>query len=62
MQDAAASVLADQFAEVLERLPAGLDLDRLTLETQAIQRKRELVDGAALLCDDLSQDFLESSP
>jgi hypothetical protein len=47
MQDAAASVLTDQFAEVLERLPAGLD--RLALETKAIQRKRELVDGAALL-------------
>ena len=48
MQDAA-SVLTDQFAEVLARLPAGLDLDRLALETKAIQRKREVVDGAALL-------------
>jgi hypothetical protein len=48
MQDAA-SVLTDRFAELLARLPAGLDLDRLALETKAIQRKREVVDGAALL-------------
>jgi Transposase DDE domain len=48
MQDAA-SVLTDGFGEVLERLPAGLDLDGLALETKAIQRRRELVDGAALL-------------
>jgi hypothetical protein len=48
MQDAA-SVLTDQFAELLERLAADLDLDRLALETKAIQRKREVVDGAALL-------------
>jgi hypothetical protein len=32
-----------------ERLPAGLDLDRLALQTKAIPRKREVVDGAALL-------------
>jgi Transposase DDE domain len=48
MQDAA-SVLMDQFSELLKRLPTGLDLDRLALETKAIQRKRELVDGASLL-------------
>lgn len=48
MQDAA-SDLTDQFAEVLARLPAGLDLDGLALETKAIQRKREVVNGAALL-------------
>lgn len=48
MEDAA-SVLADQFAELLGRLPTGLDLDRLALETRAIQRKREVADGAALL-------------
>jgi len=48
MQDAA-SVLTDQFAELLERLPAGLDLDGLALQTKAIQRKRELVDAAVLL-------------
>lgn len=45
----AASVLTDQFSELLDRLPAGLDLDHLALETKAIQRKREVVDGAALL-------------
>ena len=45
----ASSVLADQFADIVERLPAGLDLDRLAAETKAIQRKRELVDGASLL-------------
>ena len=48
MQDAA-SVLTDRFSEVLERLPAGLDLDSLALESKAIQRRREVVDGAALL-------------
>jgi Transposase DDE domain len=45
----AASVLTDQFSELLKRFPAGLDLDRLALETGAIQRKREVVDGARLL-------------
>ena len=44
-----ASVLTSHFSELLERLPAGLDLDHLALETKAIQRKREVVDGAALL-------------
>jgi hypothetical protein len=44
-----ASVLTDQFSDLLERLPAGLDLDRLALETKAIQRKREIGDGASLL-------------
>lgn len=48
MQDAA-PVLTGEFAELLARLPAGLDLDRLALETKAIQRKREVVDGVALL-------------
>src|ERR1700760_426316 len=48
MQDTA-SALTDRFSEVLGRLPAGLDLDRLALETKAIQRRREVVDGAALL-------------
>ena len=33
----------------MKRLPAGLDLDRLALETKAIQRKREVFDGASLL-------------
>jgi hypothetical protein len=41
--------LTDHFADLLARLPAGLDLDRLALETQAIQRKRELAGVAALL-------------
>jgi hypothetical protein len=36
-------------SDLLERLPTGLDLDCLALETKAIQRKRELVDGASLL-------------
>ena len=44
-----ASVLTDQFSDLLQRLPAGLDLDRLALETKAIQRKRELGDGVSLL-------------
>jgi hypothetical protein len=48
MQDAA-SVLTERFGEVLARLPAGLDLDGLALETKAIQRRREVVGGAALL-------------
>lgn len=48
MQDAA-SVLGDQFSDLLARLPAGLNLDHLALETKAIQRKREVVDGASLL-------------
>jgi hypothetical protein len=44
----AAFVLTDQFAEVLERLPAGLDLDSLAVQTQAIQRRREVADGTGL--------------
>src|SRR5450755_4535431 len=44
-----ASVPADQFSDLLNRLPAGLDLDRLALETKAIQRKRKIGDGATLL-------------
>src|SRR4051812_39344833 len=47
MQDTA-SVLTDRFGELLGRLPAGLDLD-LAVEAKAIQRRREVVDGAALL-------------
>jgi hypothetical protein len=45
----AASVLTDQFSELLARLPAGLDLDGLALETGAIRRKREVCSGMALL-------------
>ena len=44
-----ASVPTDQFPDLLSRLPAGLDLDRLALETKAIQRKRKIGDGASLL-------------
>ncbi len=45
----AASVLTDQFTDLLKRLPADLDLNALALETKAIQRKREVADGASLL-------------
>lgn len=44
-----ASLLTDQFATLLSRLPAGLDLDRLAEEHGALKRRRQLVDGAALL-------------
>jgi hypothetical protein len=44
-----ASILGDPFSDLLARLPAGLNLDGLALETKAIQRKREVVDGATLL-------------
>jgi hypothetical protein len=44
-----ASVPTDQFPDLLKRLPAGLDLDALALETKAIQRKRKIGDGASLL-------------
>src|ERR1700758_275185 len=45
----AASSLTDRFAEVLARLPEDLDLDGLAIEAKAIQRRREVVDGAGLL-------------
>ena len=48
MQDTA-SVSTNHFADLLARLPAGLDLDGLALESKAIRRRREVVDGAALL-------------
>ena len=44
-----ASVPADQFSDLLARLPADLDLDSLALETKAIQRKRKIDSGADLL-------------
>jgi hypothetical protein len=44
-----ASVPTDQFPDLLKRLPAGLDLDALALETKAIQRKRKIDCGANLL-------------
>jgi hypothetical protein len=48
MQDVA-SVLTDQFADLLKRLPAGLDLDTLARDTKAIQRERALDGGVSLL-------------
>src|SRR4029453_9465210 len=45
----AASVLSNRFPELLARLPASLNLDAMALETKAIQRRREVVDGAGLL-------------
>jgi len=44
-----ASVVTDQFPDLLNQLPAGLDLDRLARDTKAIQRKRKIGDGASLL-------------
>jgi len=44
-----ASVLTGQFAALLARLPADIDLDSLALETKAIRRKRKIGDGASLL-------------
>lgn len=44
-----ASGLTDPFAELLKRLPAGLDLDTLARETKAIQRDRKIGGGANLL-------------
>jgi len=44
-----ASVVTDEFSDLLNRLPAGLDLDRLARDTKAIQRKRRIGDGASLL-------------
>lgn len=44
-----ASLPAQQFDDLLRRLPASLDLDTLARQTKAIERKRELVGGAELL-------------
>src|ERR1700712_5450397 len=44
-----ASLPADQFEELLRRLPPALDLDRLARQTKAIERKRALDSGADLL-------------
>lgn len=44
-----ASILTDQFPDLLKRLPVALDLDSLALQTKAIQRRRELADGESLL-------------
>jgi hypothetical protein len=48
MQNAASAPI-DSFPDLLRRLPPGLDLDALALETKAIQRKRKLDGGASLL-------------
>jgi hypothetical protein len=44
----AASVPADQFPDLLKRLPVGLDLDTLARETKAIQRDGKIGGGAKL--------------
>jgi hypothetical protein len=44
-----ASSLIDPFPDLLQRLPAGLDLDNLARQTKAIRRKRQLSDGQSLL-------------
>jgi hypothetical protein len=49
MRNEASPLPADQFAELLGRLPAGLDLDELARQTNAIERRRELCDGSSLL-------------
>ncbi len=43
-----ASLPADQFNDVLGRVPSWVDLDRLAFETKAIERPREVRDGATL--------------
>jgi hypothetical protein len=44
-----ASLPADQYSDLLRRLPATLNLDQLAKQTKAIQRRREIADGASLL-------------
>lgn len=44
-----ASFPADQYGDLLCRPPPSLDLDELAKRTKAIERKRELADGASLL-------------
>jgi hypothetical protein len=44
-----ASLPPDSFTEVLARLPPGMDLDALAFATKAIQRRRDIADGASLL-------------
>jgi hypothetical protein len=44
-----ASFPADQFSELLGRLPADIDLDALARQTKAIERNRKLGTGADLL-------------
>jgi hypothetical protein len=44
-----ASLSADQFSELLRRLPPDIDLDALARQTKAIERKRKVASGANLL-------------
>ena len=44
-----ASLPADQFSDLLGRLPSDLDLDDLARQTKAIERKRKLETGTGLL-------------
>lgn len=44
-----ASLPADQFESLLQRLPPGLDLDGLARQTRAIERRRAVGSGADLL-------------
>jgi hypothetical protein len=44
-----ASLRPDHFKDVLGRLPPAVDLDALALETNAVERWREIKDGASLL-------------
>jgi Transposase DDE domain len=44
-----ASLSADQFSELLRRLPADIDLDALARQTKAIERKRKVESGGNLL-------------
>lgn len=44
-----ASLPADQFSDLLRRLPPDLDLNALAFETKAIERRREIGDGVSLL-------------
>jgi hypothetical protein len=44
-----ASASADQFDDLLRRLPASLDLDHIARQTKAIQRKRAVREGHILL-------------
>lgn len=44
-----ASLPADRYSDLLQRLPATLDLDDLARQTKAIARRREIRNGASLL-------------
>ena len=47
--EASASILTEQFTQLLARLAAGLDLDRLAAERGALLRRRQISSGADLL-------------